>query len=316
MPTLRPAGVTRTALLVLLSLSLSACSLKKMAVNSVAGMLSESGSTFSSDEDPELVRDAVPFALKLYESLLESVPENQDLLRATCSVFTQYAYAFVQLDAEVVEQEDFLKAEDMRARTLKLYLRGRGYCLRALELRHAGVGQTLMLDPENALGWTRERDVELLYWTGTSWGAAISLGQDQPALVADLPAVRALMRRALALDDAWSDGAIHSAMISLEALPEAMGGSPRRAREHFKRAVELSDGLDPGPYVTLAASVSVPSQDRAEFEALLKQALAIDTDARPANRLPALLAQERGGRLLADIDALFFDEEVAERNVP
>ena len=147
MPTLRPAGVTRTALLVLLSLSLSACSLKKMAVNSVAGMLSESGSTFSSDEDPELVRDAVPFALKLYESLLESVPENQDLLRATCSVFTQYAYAFVQLDAEVVEQEDFLKAEDMRARTLKLYLRGRGYCLRALELRHAGVGQTLMLDP-------------------------------------------------------------------------------------------------------------------------------------------------------------------------
>ena len=103
MPTLRPAGVTRTALLVLLSLSLSACSLKKMAVNSVAGMLSESGSTFSSDEDPELVRDAVPFALKLYESLLESVPENQDLLRATCSVFTQYAYAFVQLDAEVVE---------------------------------------------------------------------------------------------------------------------------------------------------------------------------------------------------------------------
>ena len=124
------------------------------------------------------------------------------------------------------------------------------------------------------------------------------------------------MRRALALDDAWSDGAIHSAMISLEALPEAMGGSPRRAREHFKRAVELSDGLDPGPYVTLAASVSVPSQDRAEFEALLEQALAIDTDASPANRLPALLAQERGRRLLADIDALFFDEEVAERNVP
>ena len=42
-----------------LAVALSGCSLKKMAVNSVAGMLSESGATFSSDNDPELVRDAL-----------------------------------------------------------------------------------------------------------------------------------------------------------------------------------------------------------------------------------------------------------------
>ena len=89
-----------------------------MAVNSVAGMLSESGTTFSSDEDPELVRDAVPFAIKLYESLLESVPENQDLLRATCSVFTQYAYAFVQTDAEIIEPDDFAASMAMKERAL------------------------------------------------------------------------------------------------------------------------------------------------------------------------------------------------------
>ncbi len=287
-----------------------------MAVNSVAGMLSESGTTFSSDEDPELVREAVPFALKLYESLLESVPRNQDLLRATCSVFTQYAYAFVQTDAERVQAEDFAAAEALRARALKLYLRGRGYCFRALELRREGVTQALLRAPGDALGWAQARDVELLYWTGAAWGSAIAIGQDQPALVADVPAVQALMGRALALDEAWGDGAIHSALISLEALPEAMGGSPARARRHFDRAVELSKGLDPGPYVTFAAAVALPAQDRPEFERLLKLALAIDPDRAPEIRLPSLIAQARARDLLARADELFFEPAAPERTAP
>jgi predicted anti-sigma-YlaC factor YlaD len=295
---------------------LSACSLKKMAVNSVAGVLSESGTTFSSDEDPELVRDAVPFALKLYESLLDSVPEHQDLLRATCSAFTQYAYAFVQTDAERVQPEDFAAAEALRERALKLYLRGRGYCFRALELRARGVTQALMTQPAESLDWARERDVELLYWTGATWGSAISIGLDRPALVADVPAVQALMSRALALDEGWGGGAIHAALISLEGLPEIMGGSPARAREHFERAVALSRGRDPGPYVTLAVSVALPAQDRAAFERLLTQALAIDPDQAPAIRLPSLIAQDRARRLLARVDELFFEPAAPERIDP
>jgi predicted anti-sigma-YlaC factor YlaD len=309
-------GLTRATALALTLGAVSACSLKTMAVNSVAGMLSESGTTFSSDEDPDLVRDAVPFALKLYESLLESVPKHPDLLRATCSAFTQYAYAFVQADAELIQSEDFEAGEALNARALRLYLRGRTYCFRALELRRAGIVETLRMTPGTALSWARVQDVELLYWTGASWGAAISLGQDQPALMADVPAVQALMARALALDEDWGGGAIHSALISLEALPEIMGGSPARARRHFDRAVELSKGLDPGPYVTLAASVAQPAQDRAEFERLLTQALAIDPDAAPEIRLPSLIAQKRARHLLARVNELFFEPAAPERNAP
>ncbi len=300
---MRPA-LHLCALLLLLA-ALPGCSLKKMAVTSVAGMLSESGTTFSSDNDPELVRDAAPFAIKLYESLLETVPDNQGLLRATCSVFTQYAYAFVETDAEIIESEDFAAAMAMRERALRLYLRGRDYCIRAMELRRAGVEQALKLDPDAALGWARPTDVELLYWTGASWGSAISIGQGKPALVADVPAVKALMNRALELDETFQQGAIHAALISLEALPEAMGGSAERAREHFERAVALSQGLDPSPYVTLAASVSVAEQNRAEFEKLLEQALAIDPEANPDIRLITAIAQNRARHLLARIDELF-----------
>jgi predicted anti-sigma-YlaC factor YlaD len=301
-------STARLCALSLLLVGLTGCSLKKMAVNSVAGMLSESGTTFSSDGDPELVRDAVPFAIKLYESLLESVPDNQGLLRATCSVFTQYAYAFVEADAEIIEPEDFAASMAMKERALKLYLRGRAYCIRAMELRHQGVEQALKLNPDDALEWVRPKDVELLYWTGASWGAAIAIGQGKPALVADVPAVKALMNRALALDETFQQGAIHAALISLEALPETMGGSPERARAHFERAVQLSGGHDPGPFVTLAASVSVAEQNRAEFETLLQQALAIDPEDNPEMRLPVIIAQNRARHLLERIDELFLGD--------
>jgi predicted anti-sigma-YlaC factor YlaD len=283
----------------------SGCSLKTMAINTVANTLAESGDTFSRDDDPQLVREAVPFALKTYESLLESVPKHKGLLLATCSSFTQYSYAFVHTDADILEPTDYAAALEMKERARKLYLRGREHCFRLLELRQPGVVEKLQVDPANALSWASPDDVPLLYWTGASWGSAIAVGLDQPGLVADVPAVKALVERALALRDDYNDGALHQLMISLEALPAAMGGSPERARKRFERAVELSKGLDPYPYVTLAGSVSLPAQNRAEFVKLLEQALAIDPDANLRLRLPTLIAQKRARHLLSRVDDLF-----------
>ena len=75
-------------------------------------------------------------------------------------------------------------------------------------------------------------------------------------------------------------------MIVMESLPPAMGGSPQRAHQHFQRAVELSGGLTRCPYVTLAQSVSVAAQNRAEFRDLLDKAIAIDPDRDPQRASP------------------------------
>ena len=281
------------------------CSLKTVAVKTVANTLAAGGDTFTRDDDPELVRDAVPFALKTYESLLETVPKHAGLLLATCSGFTQYAFAFVQADAETLESGDYEAAEERNARALKLYLRGRGYCIRALELKYKGMERQLQVAPDSALTKATSADVPLLYWTGASWGAAIAIGLDRPALVADLPAVMALMKRALALQEDYRAGAIHEAMIALEGVPAAMGGSPERARAHFARAVALGGAGRPGPYLSLATAVALPAQDRAEFDRLLEQALAIDPEKDPSNRLPTLISQKRARFLLSRIDELF-----------
>jgi predicted anti-sigma-YlaC factor YlaD len=300
-----PAALRLGFALLATAIAASGCSLKKMAVRSMADTLSESGTTFSRDEDPELVRDAIPFALKTYESLLETLPDHEGLLLATCSGFTQYAFAFVQTEADLIAHTDYEESTRLNTRALKLYLRGRSYCVRGLALRQRGVEQRLLTEPERALTWAEPEDVPLLYWTGASWGAAISLGLDQPGLVADLPAVKALLGRALALDEDYERGAIHALMISLEALPETMGGSETRARRHFARAVELSEGEDPGPYVTLATSVAQPAQNRDEFLRLLDEALAIDPDAYPDGRLATLITQRRAAHLRARVDDLF-----------
>ena len=279
--------------------------IKKTAINNVAGTLSSSGDVFTRDDDPELVRQALPFALKLYESLLESVPKNEDLLVATCAAFTQYGYAFVETDADVLGEAHHDEAKALRERALKLYLRAKGYCLRGMEVRFPGITPKLLANPESALKKAEKKDVPLLYWTAASWGAAISLGLDKPDLVVDHPTVRALAERALALDPAWNNGAIHEALITLDSLPEALGGSVARAREHFTKAVEIQKGQSPGPYVLLASGVSVPAQDKAEFTRLLNEALAIDPAKDPENQLVILIGQRRAKALLDHIEAKF-----------
>ena len=284
----------------------SACSLKQMAVNTVASTLAESGTTFTSDEDLQLVGDAIPFALKFYESILESTPKHLALLLATCSSFTQYAYAYVETDAETLPRSRSTESQAIRDRALKLYLRARGYCFRAINVRFgAGSTDALLVKPETVVAKAKREDVPLLYWMAASWGSAISLGLDKPEVAIDLPIVRVLAERALALDEKWGKGSVHELFVTLDGLPEVLGGNPARAREHFNRAVELQKGLSPGPYVSLATGVAVATQNRAEFERLLKMALAIDPDKDPSTRLVTLVMQKRARLLLDRIDEQF-----------
>jgi predicted anti-sigma-YlaC factor YlaD len=314
-PAIRPVvrAATRVVICASLLVTSPGCAIKKMALNSLANTLSASGDTFSSDDDPELVRDAVPFALKTYESLLASLPRHRGLLLATCSGFTQYSYAFVQSEADRLEPTDYAASLVHRERALKLYLRGRDYCLRALDIAQPGITARLNQNPAAAVARFTKTDVPLLYWTAASWGAAATLGLDRPPLVGDLPVVRSLVDRALALDERFGDGAIHEVLISLEAVPEAMGGSEARARAHFDRAIVLCNGHSAGAYVTLATSLALGAQDRQEFVRLLEQALAVDPDADKSRRLANLIAQRRARYLMGRVDELFVpDDEVKQ----
>jgi predicted anti-sigma-YlaC factor YlaD len=310
---IRGLSTGRLIVLALVAALGAGCSIKKMAINGLADTLAASGDSFASDEDPDLIRDAVPFSLKTIESLLAEVPEHKGLLLTACGGFTQYAYAFVQTDAELIEPIDYEAFVAGRERALKMYLRALGYCLRRVELTHKGFRAAVEKDPTGTLQAFSKDDVPVLYWTGASWGAAISAGSEKPALINQLPVVRAIMARALELDESYELGGIHDVLISLDSLPEAMGGSVQNARRHFARSVELSNGQSASPFVSLASGISVSEQNRKEFEDLLSKALAIDVNQVPRLRLANIIYQRKARALMARADELFTPDKSPTR---
>ncbi len=282
------------------------CSVREMALRELANTLSNTGGAFASDEDPELVRDAVPFGLKTMEIMLHDMPRHRGLLLALAAGFTEYAYAFVQDDADEIEPQDLAKATAQRVRAKKFYLRARDYGLRGLEVEHSNFGKALRDDAKKVVKTTRREDVALLYWTGAAWSAAVSLDKTDSKLMAELPAAAALVERALELDETWDHGALHEFFIAYDGgRSAAMGGSVERARKHFDRAVELSGGLRASPYVSLAETVSVGQQKRDEFNQLMDKALAVDADKKPEWRLLNLVSQRKARRLKARVEDLF-----------
>ncbi len=300
----------RRRILLLSTALLSSTACSGVVANMAADVLSGEGSTFSAEDDPELVREAVPFGLKTIDALLASSPTNRKLLLAACSGYAQYAYAFLLQDADRLADADPARARLLTARAKKLLRRARDDGPRGLEAASGGVLEELARDRRKAvLRFDDAGDVPLLYWTAASWALAINLSKDDMAAVGELPDVEALMGRALELDEAWDAGAIHEFYVTYDGgRSPALGGSVERARRHMERALALSGGRKIGPYVAWAETVCVQQQDKKCFDENLARALAFDADAAPRFRLVNLISQERARMLAARAGDLFVEE--------
>jgi hypothetical protein len=190
-----------------------------------------------------------------------------------------------------------------------MFLRARDYGLRALEVAYPDLRQRLLQDPKAALAKTVKKDVPDLYWTAAAWGSAISLGKDQMDLVADVPIVDAMIHRALELDEAWDGGSLTEFMIAFESRGDAQGGSLDRARQYYNRTMELAGGKRISPMVSLAENVSITTQNRAEFDTLVDEAIAFDCDKHPETRLVNMLAQKKARQLKDMAGSLFLEEK-------
>ena len=287
------------------------CCVKRIALKAVAGALtSEGGTTFSGEDDPELVAEALPFAMKTYESLLASLPNDPKLNYVTGKTFTMYAYAFVQYPADTLPDQSIDKKNEQLLRAKKLYLRGRDYILTALTLKHKSFRRLLDNNKiDSAMAITNKADTSMLYWAAMSWMGAFTADKFDLGLLVDIKKPVAMMNRVSALNPDYAEGSLYDFYISFYgAMPKAMGGDKAKARESFKKAIELSKGSRLGPYIALATAISVPEQNVAEFRELLNTALAINIDTYPANRLVNTLAHRRAQWMLDNIGTYFLSE--------
>ncbi len=290
--------------LALLGAVLTACSVKRTAVNMIGDALAGGSGVYASDGDPELIREAIPFGLKTYESLLEVSPEHRGLLLASASGFTGYAY-LLQDEADRLDAVDLARARALRARASKLYLRGRDHALGGLAVSHDGFTAGLYGDRAAVLARTTEADVPFLYWAGAAWAGALSAAKHDLTLIAELPIAGALVARALELDETYDHGTLHEFFISYEG--GRPGGNAEKARGHYRRALELSRGTRASAHLALAEAVAVRDQDLREFRRLLDAALAVDPDQVPELRLVNTIARRRAQWLRSRISDLFVE---------
>ena len=304
-----PMKARRPFALIAIGLALSACSIKRTAVDMVGDAISGGSGVYSSDEDPDLVREAIPFGLKTYESLLAVDPDHQGLLLAAASGFVGYAYILGQ-EADRLEATDLAGARALRARTSKLFLRGRDYAMRGLEVAHPGFASAFVRDRGVALAMTRKPDAPLLYWAGAGWAAALGANKHDPKLIADLPGAGALVARVLELDESYDAGSAHEFFVTYEG--SRPGGSAAEARRHYARALELSQGNRASVFLSLAEAVSVQEQNPGEFRELIQRALAVDPNRVPELRLVNTLAIRRAQWLETRMPDLFVTADLTE----
>ena len=290
-------------------IALAGCSFKQTAVDIIGDAVTGGGSVYTSDDDPQLIKEALPFGLKTFESLLEVSPEHRGLLLASARGYTAYAF-LLQWEADQLEDRKLAQARKIRVRARKLFLRGRDYAFRGLEIDRPDFRIDVVAGPAEALANTVKRDIPFLYWGGAAWAGALSAAKDDLALIAELPIAGAMVGRVLELDEGFDRGTAHEFFVSYEG--SRPGGSADKARQHYQKALKFSNGTRASVHVAFAEIVSVRRQNLREFKKLLARAKAVDPDLAPQFRLVNSVAQDRARWLETRIPQLFVSADEGE----
>ncbi len=291
------------------ALALGGCSLKHLTVNMTAEILKDAGRAFDRETDVELAASAIPGSLKTIEGFLEAHPEQPLLLQILAESYMNYAFGFLEDEAERLQEDDPLGAEILRQRALVLHLRARGFGLRLLALELPELAATLsqgQTPTQEQLAEVGEDELPALFWTANPWAAAINVGKSDPGLLAQLSLVKLLIERCVEIDETYFWAGPQLVLGAMEAgLPTALGGQPERAKRHFDRAVELTEGKHLMTRVLYARTVGVQTGDRELFTKILEDVVATDPNIEPTLGLANRLAQRRAKRYLAQVDDLF-----------
>lgn len=311
---MRNAKKVRALFLVSACFFLFSCSIDKLAVKKISDALTgdEQNEVFLGDGDPELVGDALPFAIKLYETLLSKNPGHQGLILTTGSLFIMYANAFVQGPAEILPPEEYEEKQARMERAGRLYRRGAEIIESGLEKKIPG-WKDAGKDPAAfaaKLAKTKKEDVPLLYWNAAGILSAYALDPFDLDLGMRINELAAMIARAYELDPGYNSGALDEFYLLFYAsLPDGMGGDRELAELHYRRALEKSGGLSAGPYVAYAKSVAVPAQDYGTFRACLEAALAIDTEGPAPGKLVNIINQRKARFMLDEAENFFAEIE-------
>ncbi len=280
---------------ILLTVLLQGCgSFIKMGLRSASPVLNDLIRAAYKHNDPELIKEAIPASLLILDGLIETDPENYELLVLASQGYSGYAMAFVE--------------DENPERAKKLYLRGKEYGLRAMRLCKKFRKSLDKNEPmEVALKLLDDKYVPAMFWTVSNWAAYINLSRRETSALFEISDVTALMERLRELNPEYFYGGVHLLYALYYAnQPPLTGGGPERAKEEFERVFKISDNKFLLAHVLFAKFYAVPLKDESLFDSELKMVLSTPSDVLPDAVFMNEVAKIKAKKLLEKKDELFF----------
>ena len=222
-PTSPSLSFMKFVLLIASFILLTACSVTQLPENLSRAMMNQ--------DDPEIVEAGAPAYLLMLDALILSYPEKPSFLLSGAQLYGAYAGVFAKDEAQ---------AKSMADKAL-------GYAKRAL-CEESQEACELMDKPVDELKTSLyanydEDELELFYAYGAAWAGWIQANTDNWNAIAQVGKVTTLMRWVASLDEGYDNATVQVYLGVLETqLPPSVGGKPEIGKEHFEKAIALTEG--------------------------------------------------------------------------
>jgi hypothetical protein len=280
----------RLTIITLLLLLLGACaSVMETATNDMAANLS---SAIMNQDDPETVRDGAPAYLLLLDSFVTGSPNNASMLSAAAELYAAYGVIFVQEP----ERADRLTERALSYGQQALCASNKAAC---------GIQDLSFNAFEAILENLDRKDAPSLFTYGLVSIAYIKVHSGDWGAMTRLPYVESALDRVLALDAGYKTVQVEHFLAVLNTIrPPALGGNFDAGKNHYERAIALSDGKDLSIYVDYARYYARTLYDRELHDRLLNEVMAADPH-QEGYTLFNTLAQRDARQLLDSADDYF-----------
>ena len=281
---------TRFVIVVILAL-FSASWLSSCTALLTGTIINPAVSNLQKQSDIDLVCEGAPSFLLMIDSLVESSPENRDLLLNATQAYGGSTAALISCNAA----PDRVIAISSKAR-----LYGKRLLSFYLPLEDISTDKL-----DEALLDISKRDGRYLLWGAIGWLNWVQQQQGSPTAMAELIVIEKIMQRLLDLDETIENGSPHLFFGALlGSKPALIGGDPEQSRYHFERALEISKRSYLLIQTTFAETYCRMTFDKELHDALLQEVLDFPLEQAPSQTLVNQIAKRKAKQLLAEN---FFD---------
>ncbi|MBD3333935.1 MAG: hypothetical protein GF355_00280 [Candidatus Eisenbacteria bacterium] len=268
---------------------------KVIAVKTMKPILEDSSEEILRSRDLETVGRGLPAQIMTVQGLQAAQPGDTELTALAVQLHLFYAMGYVEDDDSGHAGILYTGGRDIGLQ----YFRCDDDLARAFDSKRVQV-------LEEALDEIDEDEAPLLLWTAACWGGWVRLNLDDPAAVADLPLVEALLERVIALAPETFHGMPYILRGTLLGLrPPALGGEPEAAREAFEDAFRISGRRFLLAQVYFARTYCKQIFDRELFVETLEEVVDAPPDLLPEVRLLNRLAKRQARKWLDRVDEIF-----------